>query len=294
MKRNAIARIIIFSIVIFILIGILATALISDLFSFRNPGSFRVDLFSSSEGGTISSQGTVSADSVSNICVEWVAGNIRVIPGDTDQIIFEEYGAKNDDEIMVWKQTGNQLTIQYCKDTVNFDIISFGVDIDYSKDLTITVPSSWICKELEIDSASAELEITGLTLKEVDVNTASGTIFMDQCEVEELSIETVSGDVDFTGSITTLSCNGVSANCEINAMNVPKSIEMEGVSGNLDLWIAEDCGFNASIETVSGRFSSDFATTTQNGNYVYGDGACRIEMEGVSGDINIHKLSTTK
>ena len=286
MKSNAIIRIIIFSIVIFILIAVLATGIISKIYS-NNRNSGTTALIPAGEG-TVTSSYSISADQIKDIQIEWVSGNITFAPSETDEITVVETGRYSEKEKMVILQTGNKLTIQYCEESVSFDFFSIGVN--YDKDLTITVPKDWVCNELEVDSASAELELGNMTINELDVNTASGKINAEQCAIGEMSLETVSGDIEFTGTLDTLSCHSVSANCNITVTNTPKSIEMEGVSGDLELNLPAECGFTASVETVSGEFSSNFAIITQGNTYIYGDGTCHIEMEGVSGNVRINEL----
>lgn len=285
MKSNATIRIIIFSIVIFILIAVLTVSIAKHII---NRNSNTLTLIPAGEG-TVTSNFTTSADQVKDIQIEWVAGNITIVPEDTDEITVVETGSYSEKEKMVVQQIGSKLSIQYCEEPIRINF-SFGVSVNTSKDLTITVPKDWVCNELEVDSASADLELSGITINELDVNTASGKITVDQSAVGDMSLETVSGDIEFTGTIDTLNCHSVSANCEITVTNVPTSIEMEGVSGNLELTLPSECGFTASVETVSGSFSSEFATVSQNDSHIYGDGACRIEMEGVSGNVRINEL----
>lgn len=287
MKRNAIARIVIYSILIIALLGVLGTGFAVDRYLvYRNEwtqGSGQ------SFSGESSNTCTFEADSIHEIEVEWAAGTIHVVPGDTEQIRIEEYCTKDSARQMVCKQSGNTLLIQYGEEFDWNGVISFGINIDYSKDLTITVPRDWSGKSVHIESASAQLEINDLTLREVEIDAASGLCRFTNCNIDELSLETVSGDIHYTGNLQRLSCSAVSANCSVEVTNSPESIEMEGVSGNLDLTLPQDCGFSARIETVSGQFHSEFETTTQHDTYIYGDGSCHIEMEGVSGDIDIRK-----
>ena len=64
---------------------------------------------------------------------------------------------------------------------------------------------------------------------------------------------------------------------------------MNSASGDLDLTLPADSGFTLEKSTMSGDFSSDFPTVSQNGKYLCGDGACRIDFNAASGDISIRK-----
>lgn len=284
MRKNAIIRIVIFSIVIVILAGLLITGIAAGrFFSFHFNGRSEIS-------GNLSSSGSVAASEIHNLEIEWVSGSITIIPTEGNTISFEETGAKDESEMMVWEQSGSTLTIRFCQDNIE-DFISFGIDVDHSKDLTIHVPADWNCSELDIDSVSAKIEVTDLTVNDIDLDNVSGICTFADCNVGIMTLDTVSGDIRFGGTLNTLECDAVSANCIVAVTNTPQRIDMDGVSGDLDLTLPEGCGFTASVDTASGGFSSDFPTTSSNGNYVYGDGTCRINISGVSGDATIRNGS---
>lgn len=294
MKRNAIIRIILFSIAIVLLLGILGGIWAFDRLSyFQNSNSLNGSVIvEDGINGDYSSSGQTAADGIKDLEIDWAAGSITILPGDNKTIHFQESGASAEKDLMVWKIDGDKLVIQYSKEGgIDWDGINFGVHLGVteSKDLMITVPRDWICRELEINSASSNVIAQDLSVHEIDINTASGICKLQNCTVDDLNMETMSGDITFTGILDTLDCDAVSANCSITVSNKPTRIDMDGVSGNLDLYLPEDCGFTAVIDSVSGEFYSEFEASTQSNRYVYGDGACRIEMDAVSGDIHIQK-----
>lgn len=286
MKTNAIIRIILFTIAILVLVSILVVGILAGIF--MTTGSIFANEvlshFDDLSDGTLSSSGAVSAEQVNSISIDWAAGSITIQPGDVDAITFSETGVSNDRECMVWKQSGNELEIQYCKTQVYF-----GIEFNGVKDLIITVPKDWVCSELEIDAASASLEVNDLTISEVDFDGASGICEFKNCTVNTMDIDTASGHIRFSGSLNVLDTDAASANCTFILSNTPNRIDMDMASGDLDLTLPADCGFTATLDTLSGRFSSDFATTNSGGSYLYGNGSCHINVSGMSGDISIHK-----
>lgn len=288
MKTNAIVRIILFSLAILVLLGILIAGLAFRHYSFNFrsfPGYIRGN--SAENGGTVSQSGSVEASLVHNIEIDWAAGSITVQPGDTDKIIFSETEVREENLKMVWKQSGDKLVIQFRKDNFNWNGFNFGSDL--SKDLIVTVPRDWNCKELDLDAASAKVKVSELTIEKVDMDTASGICTFENCNVDEIDFDTASGNVYFSGTLNTLNCDSASASCTVVLTNVPKRINMNGVSGDLDITLPENCGFSASVDSVSGRFTSDFPTTVSGGHYTYGDGSCRIGISAVSGNLYIQK-----
>ena len=52
----------------------------------------------------------------------------------------------------------------------------------------------------------------------------------------------------------------------------------------------DDAGFCLMLDTLSDRFSSEFEdVTVQNGQYVRGNGACKITVNAMSGSVMIRK-----
>lgn len=288
MKTNAIVRIVLFSLAILVLLGILLAGLAFRFYTV-NFGPFVGEIWEDAieNGGTVAQSGSVDAAQIRNIEIDWVAGSITVQPGDTDEITFSETEVSQEKYKMVWKQSGDKLVIQFCKDSISWNGISFGSDL--SKDLVVTVPRDWNCKELDIDAAAAKVTVSDLTIEKVDMDSASGACTFENCNVDEIDFDTASGNVYFSGTLNVLDCDSASASCTVVLTNVPRRIDMDGVSGDLDITLPENCGFSVSVDSLSGGFTSDFPTTASGGNYTYGDGSCHISVSGVSGDVRIRK-----
>ena len=233
---------------------------------------------------------TFKASSIRELEIEWAAGEILIQPGPSDQIIVKEDGVTEDKYAMVLRQEGNSLEIRYCREAFGQGFgISFGKEL--KKDLTIYVPADWYCDSLEIDAASATVEINDLNIGEVEFDGASGTCEFENCTVYELNIDTASGDVRFTGSLNILDCNAASASVYAAFSNIPNHLDMDMMSGNLELTLPDEAGFTLRMDTMSEHFSSEFQTELKNGSYVSGDGFCRINIDALSGDVIIHKAS---
>ena len=266
-------RILLYSLAIILLVTVLCVGIFSTV--------------GTSDVGTESSSGFAEASIVKEIHIEWASGTIVIQPGDTTEITFSETYSSANAKPMSWKQVGEELTIQFSASTVNF--LGFGVNIDSGKDLIITVPRDWNCRELELDVASAMVEIKDMTIAELSFDGASGTCSMENCAVTELDIDTASGDVTFSGTLNTLDFDGASSSFTAVLSNTPDSLDMDAASGDLAITLPEDCGFTAEIDALSGDFVSDFPTITRNGCYIYGDGRCRITVDGMSGDVTVRK-----
>ena len=286
MRTSAIVRIVLYSIAILILISILAGAL------FLNNVAIHTDwqtFFTSENTGTVASVGYVPAGEIRDIQVEWAAGDIFIEPGDVSEITFSETAGLAKEDQLIWSKKGDKLVIQFCKTRVYF-----GISVEAPKSLKIVVPRDWICDELEIDAASAEVTVTNMTINAVDFDGASGVCTFTDCHVKNLDVDTASGDLRFSGTLTELDCDAASASCTMLLSNCPRRIDADMASGDLRLTLPENCGFTVDLDALSGDFTSDFATAQQNGSYVFGDGSCKISVSAMSGDVIIYKGSAAE
>jgi len=282
MKTNAIVRIILFTLAILVLLGILLIALLIGLFAYRIDERVENTMVPVETGHT---QGMVfSPAEIRNIEIEWAAGAITIQPGDTEYIEVSERG------------NGNPMVVRHRGDTLQilFDDIEvyFGISIDFTKDLYITVPRDWVCGSLELEVASADLNVANLTINKVDFEGASGECTFVDCTVGNLDVDTASGDISFVGSLNTLDCDAASADCQLDLKNHPSRIDMDTASGDLLLWLPADCGFTLIMDALSGRFTTDFSTNiTGDNRHTSGDGSCVIDIDAMSGSVSILKNS---
>lgn len=287
MKANAIIRTVLYSIAILVLLGILVVGLVGNTILVNTDWESLLMGDWELEEGNLASVGNVSADEIKNIKIEWAAGSITIRPGDVTDITFSETEGLSENQQMVWSQKGDQLIIQFSKPRV-----VFGNIMEKPKDLLITVPREWTCRELEIEAASAKVEVSDLTVFTAEYNTASGTSIFNNCIVDTLDIDTASGDIRFTGTLQELDCDAASASCNLQLSNIPKRIDADMASGDLDLTLPEESGFTLELEALSGDFHSDFPTTMRGQTHICGDGSCRITVSALSGDVTIRKAET--
>lgn len=289
MKTNAIIRIALCTLGILVL----TSALLIGLgvwnygFSHETGGNFHSSGVSHASGVVDSQAFTADPAQIHNINIQWAAGNITIQPSDqvTDIRIAESAG----DDQMVCKISGSTLTIQYGKSPNQF--ISMGTTT-VAKDLVITVPSGWVCREMEIETAAANVDIKNMTIGELDFDGASGLCSLENCRITALDVDVASGDLTYSGVLDSLDFDGASADCTLILTECPSQIDLDGMSGKLDIALPSDCGFTVSTEGLSSDFSSDFQTTYRSGCHYYGDGSCKIEVDAMSGSVTIHDGGT--
>lgn len=294
MKRNPIIRIILFSFIIVVLLSMLLSGLAYDSLLFTNH-----TVQENSAQATISVETPVQAlpseetltfapEEVRELEIEWVSGAIVIQKADVETVTISESDVSDEKYAMVWKLKNGKLSLNFCEETI---VVGFGINFgkDFSKDLSIFVPRDWELQSLDIDAASATVEVIDLTITEVEFDGASGTCRFDNCIVDTIDMDTASGDITFTGSLNILDFDGASADICAVLSNTPNRMDIDTASGDLDLTLPQDTGFTVSMDTLSGDFNSDFETITKNGNHYYGDGRCRIQIDAMSGDVTIRK-----
>lgn len=282
MKRNAIIRIIAWTVSLVILVGLL----VAGMNWFRPFGSrmreTEIPSVPMESAGRLGAS-TIFSDDIQEIEIDWVSGNIRLVPANVSSIEVSESSVEDGKYAMICKQDGGTLKIEYCKNTTFGDL----KNLKFNKDLTILVPIDWRGRAVKVDAASAKLSVQDLTIQEVEIDTASGESLFDNCTVDTLDIDTASGDVYFEGSLNRLDCDSASAGVQAVLDNVPYEIDMDTASGCLELFLPEDAGFSVNMDTMSGKFDSTLTYATNNGRYVRGNGACDIDVSSMSGGVTI-------
>lgn len=288
MKRNAIFRIIAWTISLVILVGLLVAGMNwfrpFGRFGFQNRGPSEVTHTPKKTTGSASSEAySFDTGEIRELEIDWLSGNIRLVPANVEQIEVSETRVEDAKYAMVCRQEGQTLKIEYCQHT------TFGdwKNLKFSKDLTIIVPKDWEGRALKVDAASSKLYVQDLTIRDVEIDTASGASQFDNCTVDELDIDTASGDIRFSGSLNKLDCDSASAGVYAELDNVPSEIDMDTASGAVELVLPKDAGFSVKSDSMSGSFDSDFPFTVKNGRYVSGNGACKIDMSSMSGGVTI-------
>ena len=257
MKASAITRIIIWSLIALLLTGVLIAGIVSRgifSFSFGRSGNYTY-------GGA-----SVAASQIDEVEVDWVSGDITITESKDDTISFSETSTKSlkENEQLGYRIEGRTLVIVQTTQDYWFGNAP-------SKDLQLALPS--MLYALTLEAVSADVTMTGdFSLHELDMETVSGRIEINKLSCSEISMESVSGRMDLTIGQT-----------------APKQIAVSAVSANVTLHWPEEEGFTAEMEAVSGNIGCEFSTISHDDSIVYGNGACWIECESVSGDLDILK-----
>jgi len=263
------------------------------------------------------------------ISIETVSDKISVIPVDSDEIKAHYYGSystTNPDyrPEMVVEKSGSRINIKivYRSNHLN---ISFYSDLK----LDVYIPEQFK-DDLMIKSTSGEVAVGKFNLKELEYSNTSGNMYAEWIEAEKAGLSTTSGETRLNGKFggfkfATISGNLISddftskeselntTSGEIRLSGKPGDVNSTGVSGNLNLYYTDfsnkietntvsgeveirlpaDAGFELQYGTVSGEAQCDFAVSDRQGKKglrgTVGSGEGSVHVNTVSGNMKIRK-----
>lgn len=287
MKRNAIARIVIWSLVAVLLTSLLVVGISSSPSSFFSGdwslGGIGVTYKNSAlynvGGGTVT-------DEFQSIKVNWTNGKINIEAYDGEDTVISETEVAEKENKLRWRVEDGVLKIQQMAAGMRF-----GLKKTPKKTLTVKIPSNVAegLKAVTSDSVSAEVTITGISASDkIEIDTVSGGANLKNIRTEKLDIDTVSGSIKAAGEFTELESDSVSGDVTVSSATPLKKLDCDSTSGNIRLTIPKNSGFTLKADTVSGDISCGLPTVSESKNRrVCGDGSADFETDTVSGDLII-------
>lgn len=311
MRKSAITRIIIASITVIILITVLVLGILVPNFIDNSirilPISFNTSYTYPNAEEYKTGNAEIPADGISSLDITWHAGEVNIIPLDSDTIKIEEEPIDNEDYALRYRNDGGHLTIKPCKSMV---IRQKGSIKALNKTLTVYLPKalSEKLKSIDCETISAGLRINGLTadsLKSetvsgilssencifngITADSVSGTIALTEVSVKNADLGTVSGSIKINGTAEKIDAETVSAAISLELRNMPESLKTGSVSGQTTVNLPENSGFEVSLDKVSGKLKSDFPMTVDGNRHIYKNGGPRYSCETISGNVYFKK-----
>ncbi|MBR4972283.1 MAG: hypothetical protein IKY59_04870 [Oscillospiraceae bacterium] len=140
MKRNAIGRIIVFSVLALVLTGILISGILGG----------------NESGITLDGEAYVDVAGIKNLEINWAAGSVEVRTGEGDSITIFENG-NNSKYNAVYSIYDDTLIIDYCGSHGTVGNIE-------EKHLIVTVPNDWYCHKMELNCAALDIRLSDLQI----------------------------------------------------------------------------------------------------------------------------------
>lgn len=293
-RPSAVVGIVVWSLVFCLLGGLLLAGLWGaeiNLRFFELPGGVHLNLggFTYEDAGEYSVGDASVKAAVTELEINWLEGDVTVIPSETDQIsVSENYNGEDDDLRLRWRVEDGKLTVQYRKSTW------LGTSRSVRKDLTVAIPAAMLeaMDEVEITTVSGGVSYTG-NADELTLDAVAGD-FTVNGDIGELEMHAVQGKITFTGSVRTAEVECVDTAVTMN-LHMAASLSFDQVDGDVVLYLSDEIkGFSAEVEALGGEITADGFDGMKNmndENARWGDGSLRVRVEGVGAKLNIKKLT---
>lgn len=292
-RASAVVRIVIWSLVFCILTGIFVAGLLGvgvrmD-FGFGGIPLISLGGFNYEDASTYQVGNATIRETVHDLSINWLAGDVTVLPADGDDItVTEEYSGDDDSLRLRWKVEDGELIIQYCKP------VRFGARREVRKNLTVAIPAAMLenMDDVEIDAVSCNVRYTG-NANQLNVDTVEGDITVNG-KLGELDMDTVDGKTVFRGSVRRADFDGVNTAVTMY-LNEASELYFDCVDGDVTLYLADSItGFSAELDSIGNKITADGfdgLDAVSNKGARWGDESLRIKMDGVDMKLEIKKLT---
>ena len=209
---------------------------------------------------------------VKELDIRWAAGTVYIQSWTGDRIQFQEYAHAelNERSAMLAEYQDDKLSISYRSDYSGTSLRNVKGD----KYLVVLLPDGML-EELDIETASADVQLLGLEQGDLDVSTASGDISATECYTQSADLNTISGDIALSDLYTAGLDLGTTSG-DLYGTVTADSLEAGSISGDITLTSSEMLE-SASLRTTSGYIRLNLEDTAVQS----------IDLHSVSGDISL-------
>lgn len=249
-------------------------------------------------------------EDIDKIYVDVVSTDVNIIPADKDEIKVHFYGdvstnRNRDIPSLVAYISGGELRVEILKPEI--PLIGFRV---WRTELDIYIPEDSL-ENLKIETVSSDTMLSGISLESFDFDTVSGDFKGESLTANRLGLKTTSGDIslkDYTGNVNIKTTSGdivleggsqnedmelaaVSGNIYIEQED-SSNIDIETISGEVEINLSEDARFYLKAQTVSGDIENRFpikiiSSGSRTLEGIVGSDEKEIIISTTSGDIDI-------
>lgn len=216
-------------------------------------------------------------DADGHLEIENLKGSIEVIAWDRPEVKIEGSLGKGVEKLeIVGDRRRLAVRVKYPNRSGGLGFLSRHDQTEPTQ-LRLMVP---VRADLQVESVSADIDITGVASRELSVDSVSGDVTVAAAPTEA-DIDTVSGDLFVTLNSGNVSVESVSGDVQLRG-RLDGEVSVETVSGEIAVVTVDSSVRRLSGATVSGDVEIDTALA--------GNG--RISIESVSGDIDLRLPKT--
>ena len=175
---------------------------------------------------------------------------------------------------IIYNKAGGILTITINKSKDK--IIGFNSE---NINLYVKIPKNY-SGDLEIKTVSGDSEIKGIKIDKLKLESVSGDIYINNLENNYAEYKSVSGDIEIINSKRTNKIKTISGDIEMINQEIENNLDINTVSGDIDLNLFENSNINLDFSSTSGDLRNSFGE-------IYG-GENKIFVKTTSGDLRIY------
>lgn len=265
---------------------------------------------------------TVQVNDLKELDIDWISGSVLIVSTDEDCIRIRETAAKaiSEKDALRFGVSGGTLRIQACRKGYTGNLPK--------KDLVVSLPRAIVAglkevevgtvsaavtsdvafdlEELEIDSVSGKIALSGVKAAEAQVDTVSGTLVLSGCTFASLRMDSVSGQMNAEGVANKVKVSSVSGTLaltldgcdEVKASTVsgpviltlsatPRKLEVDTTSGETRLTLPQDASCTVLLDSMSGKlFLNGEAVGAK--QVTLGAGEAAFDIDSMSGSVFLY------
>lgn len=286
-STSAVVRIVIWSVVLCILVALFSWQLLAGDGAILK--GFNV-VYRYDDKGFHVGDGT-SDEHITELTVDWIAGSVRVVEAEDDQIsVSDDYDGEDSTMALRWKIEDSELTVKYCAPVGRLRGMP-------TKNLTVALPASLLSslRDVEVEGVDCDVEFSG-NADELSVTVVNGEIAVEG-DIGELDVEAVDGGVNFSGAVRKADVECVNAEV-VMQLTMAAELNFDQVNGDVTLRLSDEIeGFSAELDTIGGGINVkgfDGVSTQGSKHARWGNGSLRIRMEAVGAKLMIEKSTINR
>jgi len=240
--------------------------------------------------------GTVSADSIKEIRIGWVSGDVNItsVPGNSIAFRESSRSAIRERYKMCYLLENGILTIHFTR-PVNVRGLAATRYSPPDKTLDVAVGEDLLSDLdlLSVDSVSGSVDISGMSSLDLSVRVVSADVTVSDSDFGGVSVDAVSARGDISCFADTIYVNCVSGDFTLRLSSCPRSMYLTSISSNFKIYIPDNDGFISQFNSLAGRARYSFACAWAGNKAIYkGGGASRFTFNSISGNVTIGPLSS--
>ncbi len=228
-----------------------------------------------------SSKYELKDENIKRVIITWMGGEVNLSFNKENKVFYKEISNKKleEDTRAHYLVDGDTFYLQFVGSKLERKKLNH-----LNKTLNISLPECLL--ELKINLASSDLNVEDeMRASSLKINSVSGDINLNGISDGIVKINSVSGDINL-GKIKTiyLKTDTVSGDIVFLIDNKEGEYDLSTVSGDCNISILNDAGYDVDFSKVSGTFKSTYGPNFR----TKGDGKNLIKFNTISGDLNLN------